>query len=142
MAISAREIWVDVILDIALEREPFVETATRLIDLALRQEKQLFVSATSITDLFYIIRKSEGRSVAYEFLADLIAFVDIAGVDRRVIIEAIQTKARDFEDAVQMIAAFYNDADVIITRNPADFVSSSVSVMTTTDALRWLASGK
>ncbi len=132
----------NIILDIALERQPFVETATRLVDLALRQKKQLFISATSVTDLFYIIRKAKGRSIAYEFLEDLIAFVDIAGVDRRMIVEAIQTKNRDFEDAVQMITAAYNDADVIITRNPDDFVPSSVSVMTASDALYWLAAGE
>jgi hypothetical protein len=57
-----------IILDIALERQPFVEQATQLFKAAQQADVVLFVTATTITDLYYITRKAQGRAAALNFI--------------------------------------------------------------------------
>ena len=47
----------NVILDIALDREPFAEHAVLLFKTANEQKIQMFMTATTVTDLYYIARK-------------------------------------------------------------------------------------
>jgi len=47
----------NVILDIALEREPFAEHAVLLFKTAHKNRIQMFMTATTVTDLYYIARK-------------------------------------------------------------------------------------
>lgn len=54
----------NIILDIALNRAPFVEHATLLWRLAEQKEITACLSNTSITDIFYIVNKHAGRQKA------------------------------------------------------------------------------
>ena len=54
----------NVILDIALEREPFVKQAAMLLKAAQQYKIQLFMTATTVTDLYYITRKEKGKETA------------------------------------------------------------------------------
>lgn len=49
----------NVILDIALEREPFVEQAVLLFKTIRRCSVDLFMTATTVTDLYYIEKQRE-----------------------------------------------------------------------------------
>ncbi len=54
----------NVIIDVLLDREPFVDDSYKV--LKLREEHQLegFVSASSVTDIYYLVRKYT-HSTAY-----------------------------------------------------------------------------
>ena len=41
-----------------------------------------FVTATTITDMYYIAKKDKGHSLAIEFISNLIQFVDLIGILR------------------------------------------------------------
>lgn len=56
----------NVVLDVILDREPFVESAAALFGLVEVGRLQGYVSATTITNIFYIVRKLKGRQVALE----------------------------------------------------------------------------
>lgn len=84
-------------------------------------EIDVFVSATTITDLYYITRKAKGRETALAFIVDLLQFDDIAAVDRTVIERALRSEIHDFEGAVQESAAVGQAIEVIVTRNVGDF---------------------
>jgi predicted nucleic acid-binding protein len=118
----------NIILDIALERQPFVEAAIRLLEVTQRVDLVLYVTATTITDLYYITRKARGRATARNFIVDLMQFVEVAGVGRTVIEEALHSKVADFEDAVQESAAKQYAIQVIVTRNEKDFENSVLEV--------------
>ncbi len=118
----------NVILDIVLERHPFAQAATAVLQAVRENDSVLFVTATTITDLYYIIRKAKGHAVALNFTKDLLEFVEVAGVDREVIINALRSQIADFEDAIQESAARLQNIDVIITRNVADFAYSTIQV--------------
>ncbi|MCI5122263.1 MAG: PIN domain-containing protein [Candidatus Electrothrix sp. AUS4] len=74
----------NVILDIALSREPFVEQAVRFFKEAQWHAIQLVMTAATITDLYYITSKAKGRETALSFIDDLLGFSDVASVDKEV----------------------------------------------------------
>ncbi|HMQ53256.1 MAG TPA: PIN domain-containing protein [Anaerolineae bacterium] len=118
----------NVILDITLERQPFFEQSVRLLQVVTQLDIEVCVTATTVTDLYYIIRKAKGREVALSFVEDLLNFVEIAAVDKDVIAHALQLRMTDFEDAIQVSAAKYKGISIIITRNEADFRDSDLKI--------------
>jgi predicted nucleic acid-binding protein len=87
------------------------------------------MTATTITDLFYIVRKAKGKDIALAFIEDLLQYVDVAAVDKLVILRALKLGLADFEDAVQVGAAEKAGIDVIITRNEPDFQNVAIRVL-------------
>jgi len=120
----------NVLIDVALEREPFFRDSDRI--LALSEQKSLtgYISASSFSDLFYILRKNKGKSLAIGFLRHIISFCQIATVDDAVIRQALAGDYKDFEDAIQYTAAIASQLDGIVTRNPTDFVDTTIPVYT------------
>ncbi|MEO0584079.1 MAG: PIN domain-containing protein [Bacteroidota bacterium] len=132
-----RKILLDtnVILDIALNRQPFFQEAEKVFLLLDSSQLIAYVSASTITDIYYITRKAKGHSLAINFLKDLLQFVEVAGVDHSIILSAITMQSPDFEDAVQMSAAAAIQVDFIITRNQPDFSASPIPVYSPADFL-------
>lgn len=118
----------NIILDIILERQPFFELATKVLQEAQRAKMALFVTAITIADLYYITRKAKGRVIALDIIADLLQFMEVASVDKEVIMQALHSNVTDFEDAIQENAAKKQAIRVIITRNEADFKNSTLEV--------------
>ncbi len=119
----------NIILDIALKRDIyFIDSAEvfRKID-----NKSLFgfVTATTITDIYYVAKREKGHQITIEFISNLIEIVDIIGIDREVIIESLQSKIVDFEDAIQSISSLINNVDFIVTRNVKDFANSEIKAI-------------
>jgi predicted nucleic acid-binding protein len=128
----------NVILDIALNREPFVVSASLLFDKIDEKSVKAFMSASTITDIFYIMTKAKDKSVARNFVKHSIEIIDIIAIDKEVIKNAIFSDIIDFEDAVQIKAAEINDLDAIITRNKIDFMESKIPVFTPIEFLEEL----
>ena len=111
----------NIVLDIALKREPFVEQAALLWRLAEQKEITACLSNTSITDIFYIVGKHAGKEQAREFIADILDTFSLADIDEEGFREALNSGMSDFEDAVQYVICTRNNCDVLATRNKADF---------------------
>ena len=130
----------NIILDIALEREPFFQdtrTAFEEIDSGLITG---FVTATTLTDIYYITKKEIGHNKALEFIQNLIEVVDVAGVDRSVIEYALVSGFKDFEDAVQEFSSQRNAIEIIVTRNVTDFKESALKIFTPQQFVKYLKS--
>ncbi len=118
----------NILLDILLDRTPFAVLAEKVIETANQSGIDLFVSATTVTDVYYIARKEKGHEQTLELIADLLNCVDVAAVDKAVILHALYSGFRDFEDAVQEGAAKRADISIIVTRNGNDFRESELDV--------------
>ena len=114
-------IYTNVIVDVALEREPFYAESDRILTLAEEAQIQGYVSASTFSDLYYIIRRDKARDWTLEFLRQLATFCQVATVDNSVIAIALTCNFKDFEDAIQYSTAVINLIDAIVTRNPRDF---------------------
>lgn len=129
----------NVILDIFQKREPFFLDSYQALHKAIEAESECLVSASSATDIFYVLRKflksasqAKGR---IEQLSQIVTFADVQGMD---IQTALMRTMTDFEDAVVDAVAERNSASYILTRNIKDFAGSVVPAVTPTDFLKQL----
>ena len=51
----------NVVLDFLQEREPFAENAARLFERIDAGEIEEFIAATTITNIYYIVRREQGE---------------------------------------------------------------------------------
>lgn len=120
----------NIILDIVLNRAPHFEYSSRIFELIDKKRIIGYITASTVTDIYYISRKEKGKEIALEFISNLIEVVDVLGIDKNIIIKAIKSKLKDFEDAVQVSAAKYYEIEIIITRNKSDFLDSGLEILT------------
>ena len=117
----------NIILDVALERQPFYSDSQQVLSRVYRQQIDGYISASTFSDIYYIIRKEIGRESSIDFLRRIVTFCQVATVDRSVIAMALTANIRDFEDAIQYSTAVVNNLDAIVTRNPQDFPTEVVT---------------
>jgi hypothetical protein len=92
-----------------------------------------------VTTLFYLTSKHLGPRQAAAVLLDLLDHVTVSPLDQDLLLRALSLGWEDVEDAVQGISAQKAQADYLVTRNPSDFPSSAVSVVTPKQLLAILA---
>jgi predicted nucleic acid-binding protein len=120
----------NVIVDVLTAREPFFADSSMVLNLAERGEFVASICATTVTTVYYLVRRHHGKEFTKEKIKDLTAICTVAPVNHSVIDAAIDSGFGDFEDAVLHHAAILVGADCIVTRNVADFRESSLLVFT------------
>lgn len=127
----------NVILDILQKWEPFFADSYRVLRGAIESNTECLISASSATDIFYMLRKSLGSAQAakdqLEQLAQLVTFADVQGMD---IHTALMRAMPYFEDAVVDTVAERSGASYIVTRNIKDFAGSAVPAILPADFLK------
>jgi len=121
----------NVILDVLLDRKPFVQFSYKILELAQSGEIELVMSAISIDTLAYILKKNwKTTKEIRDIISKLLFLVDIAFVDKKIILDALKLDFNDLEDAIQCCSAFSDDCDLILTRNKKDFLNCKLKVLT------------
>ena len=127
----------NVIIDVLLEREPFEEDSYKILSLCEEHRLNGFVSASSITDIFYLVRKyTHSTQLAYKAIGKLLEIVKVCSVTNNDVLTAFQKKAKDFEDCLVATCAKSIHCDYIITRNKKDFEGFDISILTPTEFLQ------
>lgn len=120
----------NIILDVALERQPFFDESEQVLSFVEQGDVEGYISGSTFSDLYYIIRKAKGRGPTLEFLRYIFTFCQVATVDNSVISMALTSTFKDFEDAIQYSSAIVNQIDAIVTRNPRDFPVTAPRIVT------------
>ena len=120
----------NIMVDVALERQPYFEASQQVLLLIEQGQIEGYISASTFSDLYYIIRRSRGREWTTDFIDWLVTYCQIATVNEAVIRMALTTNFRDFEDAIQYATAVINQLDAIVTRNPQDFPVTTPRILT------------
>ncbi len=122
----------NVVLDVFLEREPFLAMSNRAITLSRRyQNVQNFISASTVTDIYYITYKNlKNHQIVRERFKDMFRFVKVVAVTAEDIHAAFALDWKDFEDSVQYCVAASNNFDGIVTRNMQGFDNDEVKIFT------------
>lgn len=132
-------LWLDsdVLLDWLCDRQPWAAAADELIDLALDGHCELWLSALTLANVFYIHRKQAGTAAALAELRTLTQLVRISAMDQTHVNQALASGRMDFEDELQMASASgVIGLTTIITRNLGDYAHGPVPAMTAGDWLR------
>lgn len=129
----------NVILDLLLEREPFVDTSYKVLRLCEEHKLEGFVSASCITDIYYLVRKhTHNTELAYKAVEKVLEIVKVCSVTNNDVLIVLQKKAKDFEDCLVAVCAQSIHCDYIVTRNKKDFGEFDVPVLTPTELLELL----
>jgi len=119
----------NVVLDVWLERQPFLRASALVLDACERGTIGGLFCASSVTDLYYIGRKELGEAAIRSRLRVLTAVLEIASVQSSHIRSALDSPLSDFEDAVLEAVATESAARYIITRNTLDFSRSPLAAL-------------
>ena len=127
----------NIILDILLKNQDFYQESQQLLNLADNPKIDFFISASSMTDIFYIVKKKlNDAEKTKDYLKLLLELVSVAGIDETCIKNALNSSWKDFEDAVQHEASIQIQADFLITRNTKDFQTQFVEIITPAEFLK------
>lgn len=120
----------NIIIDALTGREPFRETAEQIFMLAANQIEDLYITASSATDIYYLTKKhlhdSEQAKNIMLKLYELFYILDVTSEDCR---QALSLGIKDYEDAVISYCAGRNQMDYIVTRNIKDFKESKIKAV-------------
>ena len=125
----------NIILDVLLDRKPFSLDGLKLFERIETGQLQGVIAATTVTNIFYILRKMLGRDAAIAAIKRLLISFELCAVNRSVVEWAIQKDLKDFEDGVQVACAAIAQLDAIVTRDRSDFVNLEIPVLTVADLL-------
>jgi predicted nucleic acid-binding protein len=129
----------NVVLDYLLEREPFLQDAETLFQAIGSEQVVGYVTATTLTDIFYIARRqTQSVERARQVVSLTLAVMEICPVDRAVLEVALTSGLRDFEDTVQVACAIAQSLDAIVTRDTQDFSNATVPVLSASQLLEQL----
>ena len=121
----------NVILDVALRRVGLFDGSKRALEKCEAEAHEMCVSWHTLSNLFYILRRDRGAEKTIEFLRHLLSITTVAPVGHTDAFRAIGFGLNDFEDALQLSAAESCRANVILTRNKADFGNpANIAVLT------------
>lgn len=119
----------NIILDLLLNRQPFCEMSARVIDLSATKVIEGYISASAITDIYYLAYKTiRDKNKVCSLLERLLQIVSVAGVTETEILAALKSGWNDFEDAVQYFTARNIEVSYIVTRNKKDYLSADIMV--------------
>ncbi|MCX6267492.1 MAG: PIN domain-containing protein [Bacteroidetes bacterium] len=129
----------DVILDFFFDRKPYSDFTAIIFTLCEEKRIYGFVTPVIISNVYYLLRKTARHEKVIEKLLQLLLITDVLTMDRNIVLQALNSGFKDFEDALQHSSAV-NDGtiDAIITRNIKDFRQSEIAVMTPEDFLTTL----
>jgi predicted nucleic acid-binding protein len=131
----------NVVLDVILDREPFVADSSDVWIACDAGRFAGYVSAISLPTIYYVVRQARGRDVALRAVDQCLAAFEIAPVYRESLEAARGFDGADFEDDVQIACAVTSLLEFIVTRNPADFVKSPIPVVSPAEFMSRLPSG-
>lgn len=117
----------NVLIDYLMKREPYKCSAESILNACISDELKGCIAGHSISNLFFILRKTFSVDERRDILGVLCRILTVAGIDEDMIVRALQnTGFTDFEDCLQMECAREFEAEFIITRNLADFQHSPI----------------
>lgn len=121
---------INILLDVLQVREPHFREALQLWSYCEERLIEGYISAVSLTNIAYIMRKELTPDRIQEIFMALVMTFKVADLTFSGLEKAADMKWRDFEDAVQSETASRINADYIITRNAKDFDGNRVKAIT------------
>ncbi len=120
----------NILLDMVLKRKN-CDISMELFRKIRTYKAEAYITASSVTDLFYIIRKEmHSTEQAYVIMENILKLTAILSVTENDVQEAFAFKWKDFEDCVQYVTGKNNHINYIVTANQKDYKNATLPVLT------------
>ena len=123
----------DVLIDVALDRDPFSQAASKVLDLVELGYEKACITWHSVSNLYYLVSPEHGGMSTCDFIVQLSHIVEVATTDTEGVRYAASLPMKDFEDALQVAAARACGATRIVTRNFRDYTHSPIAAVSPRD---------
>ncbi len=131
----------DVILDFFFNRTPFSLHASQIFSLCELNRIQGFVTPVICSNTYYLLRQTARHEKVIEKMNQLMTMMDVLNMNKEVVLQALRSEFKDFEDALQSFTALHSRIiDAIITRNIKDYTRSEIGVLTPESFLKLVLS--
>ena len=129
-----------VVMDAIQEREPFRESAQKIMLAAATRTFDGFLTAKAAADIHYLLhRHTHDNSETRKLLSKLFALLDLLDTTGNDCRQALSSSISDYEDAIMAETAFRTGMDCIVTRNEKDYRNAPVSVYSPAEFLQILS---
>lgn len=137
----ATKIFLDanVLIDVVQNRVGFVEASSKILQLGLDGDCELWASDVTMVTVSFYAKKNRTDEQLYEVMWELRSIINIAPTGPLAIDWALQQRSRDFEDSVQYYAAMRCEAEYIITRNQRDYPHADIPVASPQEFIQMLS---
>lgn len=125
----------NIILDVLCKRPNLYEDSAKIFKLCEVKRISGVISALSIPNIVYILRKELDADKTKEILDTLMLIFSVADLKADDLKKAANMKFKDYEDAVQSACAARIKANYIVTRNIKDFSESKVTAIKPSELL-------
>lgn len=119
----------NIILDVLCNRKEFVENSAKVFKLCEVKKITGYVSALSIPNIVYIMRKESNTEKVKEIIEKLSLIFEIIDLKADDLKRATTLAFTDYEDAVQSAQADRIKANYIVTRNVKDYDKSKIKAI-------------
>ena len=120
----------NILLDVTMHREEFLPDAVRIWNDCEMGKAQGLVSAISLNNVHYIMRKRLPSASALECIRHILNIFTVVPLDTSILRMAVDFPQKDFEDAIQLFSALQAKADCIVTRDRAHFSADYLPILT------------
>ena len=129
-----------VVVDILQKREPFYQAAMDILLSVSNRKCTGILTAKSITDIYYILRRSiRNEEEVRKLIRILFTLFDVKDTLSTDCELALNSPMEDYEDAIMVQTASRIGADCIVTRNLKDYCLASLPVFSPEQFLSELA---
>jgi predicted nucleic acid-binding protein len=129
----------NIVLDVLTNRKPWVVESHKLWQANDKGLVNGYVTASSMTDIYYIIRRLATHQTALEAVLTCLEAFEIIAVDKVVLQQASELSGKDFEDNLQVVCAMTVGLDAIVTRDPSGFSDVQISVLSPDNVIQRLS---
>ena len=119
----------NIILDVLCKRPDFYEDSAKIFKLCEVKKISGVISALSIPNIMYILRKELDADKTREILDSLMLIFSVADLKADDLKKAADMRFKDYEDAIQSACATRIKANYIVTRNIKDFSEIKVTAI-------------
>ena len=139
-----KKIFIDtnILLDVTMHRSGFCEQAAAVWADCESRKVQGFVSAISLNNMHYVMRRRVESAAALEYVRFILNIFSVVPLDESILRLAVDLPGKDFEDAIQTFSAVQAKADCIVTRDRLHFPNSYMPVISPAEYLDLRSSGK
>ena len=116
----------NVILDVLCNRKDFVDDSLKVFKYCEANQISGYISALSIPNIVYIMRKELDNERIKEILKTLTSLFTVVDLRESDLLKAAELDFLDYEDAIQAVCAARAKVNYIVTRNIKDFNNSAI----------------
>ena len=126
-----------VIVDVLQKREPFYQDAMEIVLFVSNRQFLGVLTAKSITDIYYILRRSiHNEDEVRQLLRTLFILFDVEDTFSTDCQIALSSSIKDYEDAIMVQTALRTGADCIVTRNQRDYKLAPLPIFSPKEFLK------